>query len=88
VQASGSRLLALTGEQAKTLRELAAELKMRGASRGSGRAGAAHDGNGREALAALWSHASDDELMDARKQAERELAPYREKCQGRRSISC
>ncbi len=30
-------------------------------------------------FAALWSHASDEELIDARAQAERELAPYRGK---------
>ena len=30
-------------------------------------------------FAALWSHASDEELMEARAQAERELAPYRGK---------
>ena len=33
-------------------------------------------------FAALWSHASDDELMAARTQAERELAPYRGKMSG------
>jgi hypothetical protein len=33
-------------------------------------------------FAALWSHASDDELMQARTQAERELAPYRGKMSG------
>ncbi len=30
-------------------------------------------------FAALWSHASDEELLEARAQAERELAPYRGK---------
>ena len=30
-------------------------------------------------FAALWSHAGDEELMAAREQAERELAPYRGK---------
>ena len=30
-------------------------------------------------FATLWSHASDEELMEARAQAERELAPYRGK---------
>jgi hypothetical protein len=30
-------------------------------------------------FAALWSHASDEELVEARAQAERELAPYRGK---------
>jgi hypothetical protein len=33
-------------------------------------------------FAALWSHASDEELMEARGQAERELAPYRGKMSG------
>lgn len=33
-------------------------------------------------FAALWSHASDDELMETRTQAERELAPYRAKMSG------
>jgi hypothetical protein len=33
-------------------------------------------------FAALWSHASDEELMQAREQAERELAPYRGKMSG------
>jgi len=33
-------------------------------------------------FAALWSHASDEELMEARAQAERELAPYRGKMSG------
>lgn len=33
-------------------------------------------------FAALWSHASDDELLEARTQAERELAPYRGKMSG------
>ena len=33
-------------------------------------------------FAALWSHASDEELMQARAQAERELAPYRGKMSG------
>jgi hypothetical protein len=33
-------------------------------------------------LAALWSHATDEELVAARAQAERELAPYRGKMTG------
>jgi hypothetical protein len=33
-------------------------------------------------FAALWSHASDEELIEARAQAERELAPYRGKMSG------
>jgi hypothetical protein len=33
-------------------------------------------------FAALWSNASDEELLEARAQAERELAPYRGKMTG------
>ena len=33
-------------------------------------------------FAALWSHAGDEELMEARREAERELAPYRGKMSG------
>ena len=69
----------LVDGQAATLRELAAELA------------ASERPADLEALerrmtvmeeklfAALWSHASDEELMEARAQAERELAPYRGK---------
>ena len=79
-------LRALTAEQAATLRELAAEL--------SDRPKAQETPADLEALerrmtvmeeklfAALWSHASDEELMEARAQAERELAPYRGKMSG------
>ena len=69
----------LVDGQAATLRELAAELA------------ASERPADLEALerrmtvmeeklfATLWSHASDEELMEARAQAERELAPYRGK---------
>jgi hypothetical protein len=69
---------ALAAEQAATLRTLAAELA----------GGAPPDLEGLERrmtvmeeklFAALWSHAGDEELMAARAQAERELAPYRGK---------
>jgi hypothetical protein len=75
-------LRALAAEQAATLRKLAAELE------------ASANPADLEALerrmtvmeeklfAALWSSAADDELMEARTQAERELAPYRGKMSG------
>ena len=75
-------LLALTGEQAKTLRELAAELKMRERPADLEELERRMTVMEEKLFAALWSHASDDELMDARKQAERELAPYRGKMSG------
>jgi hypothetical protein len=72
-------LVAMTSEQAATLRELAAKLQA------SDTPADLEDLERRMTImeeklfAALWSHASDDELMDARAQAERELAPYRGK---------
>jgi hypothetical protein len=75
-------LRVLTAEQAATLHDLAATL------------GASETPADLEELerrmtimeeklfAALWSNASDDELMAARTQAERELAPYRGKMSG------
>ena len=75
-------LLALTSEQAATLRELAAVLQA------SQTPAELEDLERRMTImeeklfAALWSHASDDELMEARTQAERELAPYRGKMSG------
>jgi hypothetical protein len=83
-------VLALTGEQASVLRELAAGLRS-GSGGGSGESGTPADLEGLERrmtimeeklFAALWSHASDDELVEARTQAERELAPYRGKMSG------
>ena len=68
----------LAAEQAATLRVLAAEL--------TGEATADLEKLERrmtvmeeKLFAALWSHAEDEELMAARAQAERELAPYRGK---------
>ena len=68
----------LAAEQAATLRMLAAEV--------TGEATADLEKLERrmtvmeeKLFAALWSHAEDEELMAARAQAERELAPYRGK---------
>jgi hypothetical protein len=70
---------ALLAEQASTLHALAAEL-------GTKETPADLEGLERrmtvmeeKLFAALWSHASDDELLETRAQAERELAPYRGK---------
>jgi hypothetical protein len=68
----------LAGEQAATLRTLATELVNANASdleELERRMSVMEE----KLFAALWSHASDDELMAARAQAERELAPYRGK---------
>jgi len=59
-------VLTLTAEQAKTLEELERRMTVME----------------EKLFAALWSHASDEELMAARAQAERELAPYRGKMTG------
>lgn len=83
-------LRALTTEQAATLRELAAKLSSK---EGSGASGAPQKETAADLedlerrmtvmeeklFAALWSHADDEELMQARAQAERELVPYRGK---------
>ena len=81
----------LAGEQAATLRTLAAELCPNEPTAGSLGTPANEKPPNLEDLerrmtvmeeklfAALWSHASDEELMAARAQAERELAPYRGK---------
>ncbi len=75
----------LTAGQAATLRELAAELIP---SQGEGAKETPADLETLERrmtvmeerlFATLWSHAGDEELMAAREQAERELAPYRGK---------
>jgi hypothetical protein len=75
-------LRAVTASQAETLRALAAKI------------GPSETPSDLEELerrmtvmeeklfAALWSNASDDELMEARTRAERELAPYRGKMSG------
>jgi len=82
---------AMAGEQAATLRTLAAGLRPNEPTTGSLGAPADEQAPNLEDLerrmtvmeeklfAALWSHASDEELMAARSQAERELAPYRGK---------
>ena len=86
-QVSGCRhqaaaVLALAEAQAKALRELAAELKANPAPADledlERRMTVAEE----KLFAALWSNASDEELLEARAQAERELAPYRGKMTG------
>jgi hypothetical protein len=79
---SAAEVATLLSAQAATLRGLAAELA-------EGETPADLEGLERrmtvmeeKLFAALWSHASDDELMEARAQAERELAPYRGKMSG------
>jgi hypothetical protein len=81
----------LVAGQAATLRELAGELVRSPHSPKEGGCGPPADLEGLERrmtvmeeklFAALWSHASDEELMEARAQAERELAPYRGKMSG------
>jgi len=75
-------VLELTAAQAKSLRELAAELKENSSPADledlERRMTVAEE----KLFAALWSHASDEELVDTRAQAERELAPYRGKMTG------
>lgn len=79
---TASGLLSLTAEQATTLQELAAQLRT------SETPADLEDLERRMTImeeklfAALWTHASDEELMTARAQAERELAPYRGKMSG------
>jgi hypothetical protein len=89
-------LRALTAEQAATLRRLAGELAGGPHSPTAGGCGPpARETHAdleelerrmtvmeEKLFAALWSHASDEELMEARAQAERELAPYRGKMSG------
>jgi hypothetical protein len=75
-------LLALVQEQSATLRGLAAELAA--SPRPADLEGLERRMTIMEEklFAALWSTAGDDELMEARAQAERELAPYRGKMSG------
>lgn len=75
-------LVALTGEQAATLRELAAQLATNETPAELEELERRMTVMEEKLFAALWSHASDDELMEARAQAERELAPYRGKMSG------
>jgi hypothetical protein len=72
-------LLTLTSEQAATLRGLAAQLQANPAPADLEDLERRMTVMEEKLFAALWSHASDDELMEARTQAERELAPYRGK---------
>jgi len=75
-------LLALASEQAATLRELAAQLQASQTPAELEELERRMTIMEEKLFAALWSHASDDELMGARTQAERELAPYRAKMSG------
>jgi hypothetical protein len=84
-------LRTLTNEQAASLRELAVARTGGPHPPSFGECGASENPADLEELerrmtvmeeklfAALWSHASDEELMQARAAAERELAPYRGK---------
>jgi hypothetical protein len=83
----------LAAEQAATLRELAGELAHVPHSPTEGGCGAPANADleglerrmtimEEKLFAALWSSAGDDELMETRAQAERELAPYRGKMSG------
>jgi hypothetical protein len=73
---------ALTAEQAATLRGLAAELTASENPANLEELERRMTVMEEKLFAALWSHASDEELMQARAQAERELAPYRGKMSG------
>lgn len=79
---------ALVAKEAQTLRGLAASLVSGGNSEAGETPADLEELERRmtvmeeKLFAALWSHASDDELMEARAQAERELAPYRGKMSG------
>ncbi len=88
---AAAALRVLTEEQAATLRRLAEELVPTPHSPNPGGNEPPADLEELERrmtvmeeklFAALWSHASDEELMEARAQAERELAPYRGKMSG------
>jgi hypothetical protein len=72
-------VLRLALGQAKTLRELAAELKANPAPAELEALERRMTVAEEKLFAALWSNASDEELLEARTQAERELAPYRGK---------
>jgi hypothetical protein len=75
-------LLALTAEQAATLHDLAATLRASETPADLEELERRMTIMEEKLFAALWSHASDDELIAARTQAERELAPYRGKMSG------
>lgn len=69
----------LTTAQAKSLRELAAAAKANAAPADLEELERRMTVAEEKLFAALWTHASDDELVATRAQAERELAPYRGK---------
>jgi hypothetical protein len=70
---------ALLAEQASTLRTLAGELSTSQTPADLEALERRMTVMEEKLFAALWSHATDDELLDTRTQAERELAPYRGK---------
>ncbi len=72
----------LTAEQSTTLRELAAGLAANPSPTDLEDLERRMTIMEEKLFAALWSNATDDELMAARTQAERELAPYRSKMSG------
>lgn len=75
-------LQALIAGQAAALRELAAKVQSSAAPAELEDLERRMTVMEEKLFAALWSNASDDELMEARTQAERELAPYRGKMSG------
>lgn len=75
-------LLALASAQAETLRELASQLQASPAPAELEELERRLTVMEEKLSAALWSHASDEELLESRTQAERELAPYRGKMSG------
>ena len=74
--------LALTSEQAATLRELVSQLQASTVPAELEELERRMTVLEEKLSAALWSHASDEELLESRTQAERELAPYRGKMSG------
>ncbi|PSH04363.1 MAG: hypothetical protein CXZ00_07930 [Acidobacteria bacterium] len=72
----------LLAEQAATLRELAAQVRASEAPADMEELERRMTIMEEKLFAALWSNASDDELLEARTQAERDLAPYRGKMSG------
>jgi len=79
VQHSAEQVRAVVAEQAATLRALAAELSATEAPADLEVLERRMTVMEEKLFAALWTHASDEELLEARTQAERELAPYRGK---------
>jgi hypothetical protein len=72
----------LLAAQAETLRALAGEISKNAAPADLEALEQRQTVAEEKILAALWSHATDEELVAARAQAERELAPYRGKMTG------